>query len=283
MKFGINTLLYTATFCDDHVENLFARFAKMGFDGVEIALGKKGDIDYKKTLKAFKNNGLKCASICGLFGEDRDIRGPNKEYIKNCLAYIKDCLEACASLECDLLDGPVYSAVGRASLVSEKEKKIQWDTVVENLGKVCNWAEKLGVFVAIEPLNRFETDFINICSDAVRIIKDVGSKMLKIHLDAFHMNIEEKSSAMAILDAGELLYMFHASENDRGTAGTGQVNWKAIADALRRINYDRWVVIESFTPENKIIAKAASIWRQTEENEFVLSEKGLRFLKGLLS
>jgi D-psicose/D-tagatose/L-ribulose 3-epimerase len=87
---------------------------------------------------------------------------------------------------------------------------------------------------------------------------------------------------MAVLDAGELLYMFHASENDRGTAGTGQVNWKAIADALRRINYDKWVVIESFTPENKVIARAASIWRKTEENEFVLAERGLRFLKGLL-
>jgi D-psicose/D-tagatose/L-ribulose 3-epimerase len=282
MKFGINTLLYTATFCDEHVKTLFSKFAKIGFDGVEIALEKKGDIDYKKTLKAFKDNSLKCASICGLFGEDRDIRGPNKKYIENGLAYIKDCLEACASLECNLLDGPIYSAVGRAALVHEKEKKIQWDTVAENLGKVCQWAEKLGVYVALEPLNRFETDFINICRDAIRIIKDVGSKMLKIHLDAFHMNIEEKSSAMAVLDAGELLYMFHASENDRGTAGTGQVNWKAIADALRRINYDKWVVIESFTPENKVIARAASIWRKTEENEFVLAERGLRFLKGLL-
>jgi D-psicose/D-tagatose/L-ribulose 3-epimerase len=76
--------------------------------------------------------------------------------------------------------------------------------------------------------------------------------------------------------------MLHTSENDRGTPGTGQVQWKPIADALRRIDYDGWVVIESFTPENKVIAKAASIWRQTEENEFVLAERGLGFLKGLL-
>ena len=108
--------------------------------------------------------------------------------------------------------------------------------------------------------------------------------MLKVHLDTFHMGIEEKSSAMAILDAGkDLLYMFHASENDRGAAGTGQVNWKSTADALRRINYDKWVVIESFTPENKVIAKAASIWRQTEKSDFALAEKGLKFLKGLFS
>ena len=282
MKFGINTLLYTGTYTDEHVNNLTKKFREMGFDGVEIALEKKGDIDYKKTLKAFKNNGLVCSSMCGLFGENRDIRGPNKEFIQGGLDYIRDCLEACSELECKVFAGPVYSAVGRAGMVPQKEKKIQWDTVVENLGKACKRAEEYGVFIAIEPLNRFETDFINICKDAARMVKDVGSKMLKIHLDTFHMNIEEKNSAMAVLDAGDLLYLLHASENDRGAAGTGQVNWKSIADALRRINYDKWVVIESFTPENKVIAKAASIWRDTEENSFVLAEKGLNFLKGLL-
>jgi D-psicose/D-tagatose/L-ribulose 3-epimerase len=281
MKFGVNTLLYAATFTDEHVDKLFGNFAEMGFEGVEIALEKKGDIDYKKTLKALKRNNLKCSSICGLFGENRDIRGPNKEYIEGGLSYIRDCIEACSELECELFDGPVYSSVGRATLVPEEEKKTQWDTAVKNLSKVCDRGEKYGVFIAMEPLNRFETDFINVCKDAIKMVDDVGSDMLKIHLDTFHMNIEEKNSAMAILDAGDLLYMLHTSENDRGTPGTGQVHWKSIADALERINYDGWIVIESFTPDNKVIAKAASIWRQTEESEFALAEKGLNFLKGL--
>jgi len=282
MKFGINTLLWTGAYTDEHVKTLTSKFKEMGFDGVEIALGAKGDIDYKKTVKAFKENGLECSSICGLFGENRDIRGPNKENIEGGMSYIKDCLEACSELGCQVLAGPVYSAVGRAAMVPENERKVQWDTVVDNLGKACVWAEKYGVYIAIEPLNRFETDFINICSDAVKMVKAVGSKMLKIHLDTFHMNVEEKNSAMAVLDAAELLYLFHASENDRGAPGTGQVHWKSIADALRKINYDKWVVIESFTPENKVIAKAASIWRQTEKSDFELAKKGLNFLKGLL-
>jgi len=283
VKFGINTLLWTGSYTDEHVKSLTGRFRELGFDGVEIALGQKGDIDYKNTVKTFKANDLVCSSVCGLFGEDRDLRGPKKEFIEGGLSYIKDCLEACVDLDCNLFVGPVYSSVGRAGMVTENEKKVQWDTVVENLGKACKWAEKYGVFIAVEPLNRFETDFINICKDAVRMIKDVGSNMLKVHLDTFHMSIEEKSSAMAVLDAGDLLYLLHASENDRGAAGTGQVHWKSIADALRRINYDKWVVIESFTPENKVIAKAASIWRQTEKSDFILAEKGLKFLKGLLS
>ncbi|MDD5658839.1 MAG: sugar phosphate isomerase/epimerase [Actinomycetota bacterium] len=282
MKFGINTLLFTGTYTDEHVKSLSRKFRELGFDGIEVALEKKGDVDYRQALKIFKENNLVCSSICGLFGEDRDIRGPKKEYIEGGLAYIKDCLEACVELECNLFVGPVYSAVGRSGMVAEDEKKIQWDTVVENLGKACKWAEKYGVFIAIEPLNRFETDFINVCKDAIRMVKDVGSKYLKIHLDTFHMSVEEKNSSMAILDAGDLLYMLHASENDRGAPGTGQVHWKSIADALRRINYDNWVVIESFTPENKVIAKAASIWRQTEKSDFILAQKGLKFLRGLL-
>lgn len=281
MKFGINTLLYAGTFTDSHVKELFGKFREIGFDGVEISLEKKGDIDYKKTLSELKKYELKCSSLCGLFGLDRDLRSENKEYVENSLSYLRDLTEAAVELETNLITGPMYSAVGRANLESDEAKKIQWNAVVENLGKAAKYAEKFGVDLAIEPLNRFETDFINICKDAIKLIKDIGAKNLKIHLDSFHMNVEEKNSELAILDAGELLYMFHASENDRGAPGTGQVPWKPIADALRKINYDKWIVIESFTPENKVIAKAASIWRQTEPSAMALASKGLKFLKGL--
>jgi D-psicose/D-tagatose/L-ribulose 3-epimerase len=113
------------------------------------------------------------------------------------------------------------------------------------------------------------------------MIEDVGSDRLKIHLDTFHMNIEEKSIPMALIDAGELLYHVHASENDRGAPGTGTVNWAGVRDALRQIGYDRALVIESFTPEVEIIARAASIWRYTEKSSQDLAQKGLNYLKAL--
>jgi len=280
MKFGINTLLYAGTFTDEDTK-FFKKFKEMGFDGVEIALEKKGDINYERALNELKENDLECSSICGLFGPDRDIRGPNREYITSGMSYIKDCINACANLECSLFAGPVYSAVGRASLESEEAKKEQWKTAVNNLKEVCKYAEDKGVFIALEPLNRFETDFINTCAQAINLIRDVGSNMLKIHLDSFHMNIEEKSSKQAILNAGDFLYHFHASENDRGAPGTGQVHWSEIVSALKDIEYDRYIVIESFTPEVKVIAKAASIWRQTEKDGYILAEKGLKSLKEL--
>ncbi|MHB1348061.1 MAG: sugar phosphate isomerase/epimerase family protein, partial [Candidatus Humimicrobiaceae bacterium] len=106
MKFGINTLLWTGAYTDEHVKSLTPKFKEMGFEGVEIALGQKGDIDYKNTVKTFKDNGLVCSSICGLFGENRDLRGPNKEYVEGGLSYIKDCLEACTELGTQVFVGP---------------------------------------------------------------------------------------------------------------------------------------------------------------------------------
>jgi D-psicose/D-tagatose/L-ribulose 3-epimerase len=104
-------------------------------------------------------------------------------------------------------------------------------------------------------------------------------EQLKIHLDTFHMNIEEKSPGAAILGAGDLLYHIHTSENDRGTPGTGSVDWRGVRDALRKIGYKRYLVMESFTPDVEIITGAASVWRTTETSSAELARKGLRFLR----
>ena len=278
MKYGINTLLFAGTFTDEDA-SLFPMFKQAGFDGVEIALEKKGDLDYGRVLETLEANDLVCSSICGLYGPNRDLRGEKSEYVRGAIEYMKDCIDACVALGTNLFVGPHYSAVGRADLVPDEERTRQWQMVVQGLKEISAYAEDRGVYLALEPLNRFETDFLNVCAQALRLIEDVGSPMLKIHLDTFHMNIEEKSSAQAVLDAGELLMMLHGSENDRGAPGTGQVHWQAVAEAVRKIGYAGWVVVESFTPEVKVIAKAASIWRQTEKDGMTLARKGLEFLK----
>jgi len=278
MKFGINTLLFTGRFTDEDAA-LFPMFKEAGFEGVEIAMEAKGDIHYGRILEILKANGLVCSSLCGLYGPNRDLRGEKPEYVRNSIEYMKDCIDACIALETNLLVGAHYSAVGRADLVPENERIRQWNMVVQGLKVISAYAEDRGVYLALEPLNRFETDFLNVCVDTVRLIDDVGSPMMRIHLDTFHMNIEEKSSAEAVLRAGNLLSMLHASENDRGAPGTGQVHWQQVAEAIKKIGYDGWVVVESFSPEVKVIAKAASIWRQTEQDGRTLAEKGLKFLK----
>jgi len=182
-------------------------------------------------------------------------------------------------LGCPSLIGPVYSAVGRADAVPPAEYKKQWKAVVKNLKTLSKYAEKKGKQICLEPLNRFETDFINTCDQALKMVKDVGSPALKVHLDTFHMNIEEKNQADAIRKAGKLLGHFHACGADRGTPGNDHINWKPIAKALRKIKYKGDVVIESFTTDVKVIARAAAIWRRIEPAREDIAVKGLRFLK----
>jgi len=134
------------------------------------------------------------------------------------------------------------------------------------------------VTLCIEPLNRFETDFLNTCDQGLKLIKAIGSKAVKLHLDTFHMNIEEKNQAVAIKKAGPLLAHFHACGTDRGTPGNDSLDWKPIVAALKSIKYSGDVVIESFTTDVKVIARAAAIWRRMEPTRNEIAVQGLKNL-----
>lgn len=277
MRFGINTFLFRSPFTTKDT-SLFAKFKKWGFDSVEIALENAGDIDAPAVKKALDRNGLVCGSICAAMGPGRDLRGSKKDQ-QGAIKYLKSIIDVMPQLGCTILAGPLYSTVGRAGPVAAEDYKQQWQTVVGHLKDLSAYAEKAGVNLAIEPLNRYETDFINTAAQALKMIKDVDSKSLLLHLDTYHMNIEEKDPAKAILSAGKKLGHFHACGSDRGTPGGDQINWDKIIDVLKTINYNGDLVIESFTQDVKVIAKAASIWRKFEPSQQVIASKGVAFLK----
>ena len=201
---------------------------------------------------------------------------------KTGLDYMMKLIDQMVVLDCPSLIGPVYSEVGRADAVPEKEYKQQWKTVVKHLKTLTKYAAKNKKQVCLEPLNRFETDFINTCDQGLKMIHDVGSPALRLHLDTFHMNIEEKDQAKAIRKAGKLLGHFHACGSDRGTPGNDHIDWKPIVKALKDIKYNGDVVIESFTTDVKVIARAAAIWRRMEPTTEEIAVKGLKFLKTVL-
>ena len=280
MKFGINTFLFTSPF-DNSSTKLFKQFKKWGFDSVELAVEDPAHIDPAHVKRELDRNGLVCGSVCACMGPDRDLRG-TPEQQKTGLDYMIKIIDQMVVLDCPSLIGPEYSAVGRADAVPPAEYKKQWATVVKNLKTLCRHAEKRGKQVCLEPLNRFETDFINTCDQGLKMIKDVGSPALKLHLDTFHMNIEEKFQGDAIRKAGKHLAHFHACGSDRGTPGNDHIDWKSIATALKDIRYDGNVVIESFTTDVKVIARAAAIWRRIEPTQNEIAVKGLKFLKRTL-
>lgn len=280
MRIGINTFLFTSPFTTESTK-LFKTFKKWGFDTVEIPIEDPSHIDPAKVKKELDKNGLACGSVCACMGPDRDLRG-TPEQQKTGLEYMMKLIDQMVVLDCPSLIGPVYSAVGRADAVPPQEYKQQWKAVVNNLRKLCDYAEEKGRQVCLEPLNRFETDFINTVDQALKMIKDVGSPALKLHLDTFHMNIEEKDQAAAIKKAGKLLAHFHACGSDRGTPGNDHIDWKPIAAALKSVKYKGDVVIESFTTDVKVIARAAAIWRRIEPTRDEIAVDGIKFLKKVL-
>lgn len=280
MKFGINTFLFTSPFTNESID-LFPLFKKWGFDSVEIALEDPSHIDPVIIRKALDENDLKCGSICAAMGPGRDLRGTPEDQ-QTAIDYLKSILNMMPVLGCGILIGPLYSVVGRAELVSKADYAKQWETVAEHLKMLADYADGLNVKMAIEPLNRYETDFINTCEQGLKMVNQVNSKALMLQLDTYHMNIEEKDPAQAILNAGAKLGHFHACGSDRGTPGGDQINWDKISSALNQINYDGEVVIESFLPGIEMIERAASIWRQFEPSREDIAIKGLKFLRSSL-
>jgi D-psicose/D-tagatose/L-ribulose 3-epimerase len=169
--------------------------------------------------------------------------------------------------------------VGRIGSHTDAERKQQFAEVVKHLKPLAKYAESKGVTLCIEPLNRFETDFLNTTDQGLKLVKALKSKAVKLHLDTFHMNIEEKNQADAIRKAGPYLAHFHACGTDRGTPGNDSLDWKPIVAALKSIGYKGDVVIESFTTDVKVIARAAAIWRRMEPTRDEIAVKGLETLR----
>lgn len=280
MRIGINSFLFVSPFTTDSVK-LFPKFKKWGFDTVELPIESPEHIDAAKVKAAADKAGLAIGSVCACMGPGRDFRGSAKDQ-KTAMAYCKALIDQMVVMGCPSLIGPVYSVVGLIGAHDEAEKKAQFELVVKNLKVLAAYAESKGVQICVEPLNRFETDFLNTCDQALKLIKAVKSPALRLHLDTFHMNIEEKNQAAAILKAGSLLAHFHACGSDRGTPGNDHIDWKPIVAALKKIKYTGDVVIESFTTDVKVIARAAAIWRKMEPTRDEIATKGLANLKKFL-
>jgi len=283
MKFGANTFVWASPFSTAEHLPLLAKVKGMGFDLLEIAVEDPELIDVGVLKRALAEAGLG-AIVCGAFGPDRELSSADAALRQNAATYLRWCIDAAATLGSPVVTGPMYSSVGKARLEAAEARDAEWQRAVSGLREMCAYAGERGVRLALEPLNRFETDMVNVAAQGLQLIADVGSPHLGLHLDTFHMHLEEKDSAEAIRRAAAAgrLFHVHACENDRGVPGSGQVHWQEIATALRDVGYDGAVVIESFTPEVASIARAVCIWREIAPSQDAIAEEGLRFLKKIL-
>lgn len=254
----------------------------MGYDAVEIPVEYPEKIDGKLVQSALRDNGLEPV-VCGAFGPSRDLTHEDPSVHETCFRYIIQCFDLCNEWNAKFLAGPMYSAVGKARMVSAEQRKTEWDRAVKNIHKVCSLAAERALEVALEPLNRFESDLINTADDVMRLIKDVNHPAAKVLLDGFHMGIEERDLEKAIISAGDKLIHVQVSENYRGTPGTGQTPWDSFKKGLAKINYRGVVSIESFTPEVKELAGAVCIWKNLASSQDEFASQGITFLKRLLN
>jgi D-psicose/D-tagatose/L-ribulose 3-epimerase len=274
-RFGLNLLLYTAAFTKDRVD-LIQKVADFGYDAVEIPFNDLSLLDAKATRAAREKANVGLTSCCVLL-PGMNLCSQMADERQAGVAQIKKMVDLTAEMGGDTVAGPLYSPVG---LLTRKARTAdEWKWCAEGLKAAADYAEKAKIGLAIEPLNRFETYVFNIAADATRMIKEVGSPALKVQLDTFHCNIEEKDTAAAIRATGSLLGHFHACENDRGTPGTGQVKWKEVFAALKAVNYSRWITIESFATGILDLCAAACIWRPIYDSADGLARDGLAFLK----
>jgi len=282
MKFGVNTFVWVSPLTTSAVGELAPRVKEMGFDIFELSCENPDLIDLPTVKAELDKYGL-LPIVCGAFGPDRNLCSDNPSLQENAKTYIRWLIDAAEYLGSEVVCGPMYSSVGKDHIESEQGRREEWSRAVSGLREMAVYAQAKNVKLAFEPLNRFETDMINVVSQGMKLIEDVGMPNLGFHLDTFHMHLEEKNSAEAIALAGDRIFHFHACENDRGVPGTGQVHWRDIAMALKETRYDGPVVIESFTSQVKEIARAVCIWREIAPNQDAIAVQGLHFLKTLLA
>lgn len=280
MKFGVSLWLWTSPITTDVISKFVPKLAKMGFDTIEVPLDEPDMINSVEARKIIEDYGLE-VTTCAAMGPGRDLIHPDEKVRKNGYEYLKKSITKASELGSSVFAGPLYAEVGRQWRSTEEEHKKELDLLTTQLEKLSSQAEDEGVTLCIEPLNRFETSFINLTSQALEIVNRVNSPSCKILFDVFHASIEEKNLGDAIRLAGDNLYHFQLAENDRGTPGTGQVAWQEVAEALKEIGYEKNVVIETFSQDNETLIAAAAIWRPLAESPDALATDGLKFLKNM--
>jgi D-psicose/D-tagatose/L-ribulose 3-epimerase len=279
MKFGLNTLLWTGAFSNETLD-LIDKIADAGFDGAEITLIDIDLVDVKRTAEALKSRGLGCV-CCGVMSNDANPISSDASVRKAAVQRLERCLEITDALGGRVLVGPLYAPVGY--LVGRRRTEDEWGWCRDVLQEAAKKANTLGITMALEFLNRFETFFINTSADAVKMCKDVGEPCMGVHFDTFHSNIEEKSIPEAVRKTGKFLKHFHASENDRGVIGSGHIPYKEAFAELKKLKYDGWVVVESFGSSFKELAAACCIWRDLLPDPEAFAKEALKYLKNVAS
>lgn len=275
MKLGIHAYAWCSEWSNETL-HLIDRAKGLGMDFIELPLMKLADFDTKAVGRRLKDAGLdSCTSTVLLPG--MDLTSPDKEERKAAVAYLKDCVAATSEIGARQFSGVIYSQHVKPAV--KRPTEAEWEMAAEGLREVAELAASLGVRVGLEPVNRYETYLLNTAEQAMRLIAMIGMDNVGVHLDTYHMNIEEKRFSDAVRTAGDRLMHIHLCENDRGIPGTGLVNWDDLFQALGEIHYQGYAALESFVDVTDNMN--TWVWRQLAPDGDTLVKEGTAFIRAM--
>jgi D-psicose/D-tagatose/L-ribulose 3-epimerase len=276
-KYGVDSLIWTEEFTEKDLL-LIEKAKKLGFEVVDINISHPERFPTKAVAKKIREVGITPVTTIGLPADSNPI-SPEPEVRRHAVKTLKLMVDINIEIGSKILGGVLYSAWGY--LTGRCRSGEEWTWSIAAMREACRYAKsKSDLILAIEPVNRFETHFINIAEDAVKYCQEVGTGNIKVHLDSFHMIREETSYRAAVNTCGrEYLGYVHVCENNRGIPGTGQVPWQEFFTALKKIGYSGPLTIESFDPNFEELNRQCAIWRKFADSGEELAIKGLANLK----
>ena len=270
--FGTTILSFIPCWSEEGGFYSIKQSANLGFDMLEIILPASLDINTKAVKKQLANCGLMVRCTLNLPTNCHLPYFPDKA-----MKIIKLALDKVADLDGDFLGGVLHSSIGTftGNPCTIDERRI----VQEVFTEVATYAKERNITIAPEPINRYESYVFTSTYEILEMIKAIGVDNIGVHLDTFHMNIEESNFYDPIIHAGEYLKHLHITESDRGMTGEGNVHWDDLFRALAEINYQGPLVLENFSSQIKELVGPTSLWRPSKYNSEQLAIGSLAFMK----
>jgi D-psicose/D-tagatose/L-ribulose 3-epimerase len=275
VRFGAITFIWTSPFATADL-GVLARVADAGFDVVDVAVEEVGLLDPGALRAALDEHGLDVV-VTGFAATGRDVSSADAEERAAGLAYGRACVDLACAAGARVVSGPLHSAVGKARVLAADERR----RAIDSLHELAAYAGERGISLALEPLNRFENDMLNTVAQGLDMCAEIDAENVGLLLDTFHMNIEDKDVGAAVIEARGRVFHFHTSENDRGAPGSGHVNWSEVADALRAIEYDEVISVESFVSSVPGLQTAVSMWRPFFEDPDAFARESIAHIQSL--
>jgi len=225
------------------IEHTIKRLSSLGYDGIQI-MGDPRKYDVKEVRGLLNQYKLECWGTVTIMTRGRDLIHADPYYREMSQQYVIECIDMVAALGGNIIT-IVPSEVGKVIAMADPDT--EWAWCVEGLKRIADHARKKNVKIGLEPLNRFETNFLNRHDQALCLASDVGEDV-GVCLDVFHINIEESDVYQSILNTGSKLVDFHVADNNRRAVGEGTIDWPKIIATLKQAGYDGALTVEFVVP-----------------------------------